>query len=181
MSWTEKNLMKDEKIVCQTRLHWFIFFRGIYFLFISTLLLVGSNYLKTMKPIAVGKQKYPLESYSRYIVIAAVVLLAFALIYEFVIFLRLKTSEFVITNLRIILKVGIISTRTLEILLKKVETISIHQGIWGRIFNFGTVRVSGTGGGISAFTFIRNPNEFRENAQEEISKAQGNEYGDGGY
>jgi len=175
MSWTEKNLMKDERIIYQTQLHWFIFFRGIYFLFISELLLVGGNYLKTMKPISVGKQQYPLDSYSKYIVIAAIVLLAFTVIYEFVIFLRLKTSEFVITNLRIILKVGILSTKTLEILLKKVETISIHQGLLGRIFNYGTVRVSGTGGGISAFAFIRSPNEFRENVQEEISKAQGKE------
>jgi len=172
MSWTEKNLMKDEKIIYQTKLHWFIFFRGIYFLFISALLLAGGHYLKTMKPISVGKQQYPLESYSKYIVIASFVLLGFTVIYEFVTFLRLKTSEFVITNLRVIIKVGILSTRTLEILLKKVETISIHQGIWGRIFNFGTVRVSGTGGGISAFAFIRSPNEFRENVQEEISKAQ---------
>lgn len=172
MSWTEKNLMKDEAIIYQTKLHWFIFFRGIYFLFISALLLIGGNYLKTMKPLSVGKQQYPLESYYKYIVIAAAIFLGFTIIYEFITFLRLKTSEFAITNLRIILKVGILSTKTLEILLKKVETISIHQGIWGRIFNFGTVRISGTGGGISAFTFIRNPNEFRENVQEQISKAQ---------
>ena len=172
MSWTEKNLMKDESIIYQTKLHWFIFFRGIYFLFISVLLLVGGKYLKTMKPISLGKQQYPLESYSKYIVIAAFVLMAFTLIYECIVFLRLKTSEFVITTLRIILKVGILSTKTQEILLKKVETISIHQGLWGRIFNFGTVRVSGTGGGISAFAFIRSPKEFRENVQEEISKAQ---------
>lgn len=175
MGWTEKNLMRDEKIVYQTKLHWFIFFRGIYFLFIGGILLAGGKYLKTLKPISIGKQHYPLESYSKYIVIAGIVLLAFVIIYEIVTFLRLKTSEFVVTNLRIILKVGILSTKTLEILLKKVETISIHQSLWGRIFNFGTVRASGTGGGISAFAFIRCPNEFRENVQEEISKVQGKE------
>ena len=49
MSWTEKNLMKDEKIVNQTRLHWFIFIRGIYFLFVSALLLLlDSGYIDFM-------------------------------------------------------------------------------------------------------------------------------------
>jgi uncharacterized membrane protein YdbT with pleckstrin-like domain len=72
----------------------------------------------------------------------------FVALYEF---LRLKFLEQGITNKRVILKQGIISRKTEEMKIKSIETIEIDQGIWGRIFGFGTVKV--TGRGISDVTF----------------------------
>lgn len=69
-------------------------------------------------------------------------------IYEF---LRLKFTEQGVTNKRVILKTGIISRKTQEMKLKAIETVEINQGIFGRIFGFGTIRV--TGRGISEFLF----------------------------
>jgi uncharacterized membrane protein YdbT with pleckstrin-like domain len=69
-------------------------------------------------------------------------------IYEF---LRLRFLEQGVTNKRVILKRGIISRKTEEMKLTSIETVEINQGIFGRIFGFGTVRV--TGRGISDLTF----------------------------
>ena len=69
-------------------------------------------------------------------------------IYEF---LRLKFTERGVTNKRVILKNGIISRKTQEIKLKSIETVEINQGIFGRIFGFGSIKV--TGRGISGFAF----------------------------
>jgi uncharacterized membrane protein YdbT with pleckstrin-like domain len=69
-------------------------------------------------------------------------------IYEF---LRLKFTEQGVTNKRVILKTGIISRKTQEMKLKAIETVEINQGNFGRIFGFGTIRV--TGRGISEFLF----------------------------
>lgn len=69
-------------------------------------------------------------------------------IYEF---LRLKSTEQGVTNKRVILKTGIISRSTQEMKLKSIETVEISQGILGRIFGFGTIRI--TGRGISNFAF----------------------------
>jgi len=69
-------------------------------------------------------------------------------IYEF---LRLKFTEQGVTNKRVILKTGIISRKTQEMKLKAIETVEINQGILGRIFGFGTIKV--TGRGISDFLF----------------------------
>lgn len=71
-------------------------------------------------------------------------------IYEF---MRLKFLEQGVTNKRVILKKGIISRQTEEMKLASIETVEINQGIFGRIFGFGTVKV--TGRGISDLMFKR--------------------------
>ena len=68
-------------------------------------------------------------------------------------YLRLKFTEQGVTNKRVILKRGIISRKTEEMKLTSIETVEIDQGIFGRIFGFGTVKI--TGRGISDFMFKR--------------------------
>jgi uncharacterized membrane protein YdbT with pleckstrin-like domain len=68
-------------------------------------------------------------------------------------FLRLKFIEQGVTNKRVILKRGIISRRTDEMKIASIETVEIDQGVFGRMFGFGDVRV--TGRGISDLVFKR--------------------------
>ncbi|MEB3734911.1 PH domain-containing protein [Halopseudomonas pachastrellae] len=42
-----------------------------------------------------------------------------------------------------ILKNGIISRHTEEMKLSSIETVEIEQGIWGRMFGYGTVKLTG--------------------------------------
>jgi uncharacterized membrane protein YdbT with pleckstrin-like domain len=63
-------------------------------------------------------------------------------IYEF---LRLKFLEQGVTNKRVIVKKGIIGRKSEEMKLKSIETVEIDQGILGRMFGFGTVKVTGRG------------------------------------
>jgi uncharacterized membrane protein YdbT with pleckstrin-like domain len=72
----------------------------------------------------------------------------FVALYEY---LRLKFQERGVTNKRVILKKGIISRKTEEMKLKSIETVEIDQGIFGRLFDFGAVRI--TGRGVSDFVF----------------------------
>jgi uncharacterized membrane protein YdbT with pleckstrin-like domain len=69
-------------------------------------------------------------------------------IYEF---FRLRAIDQGVTNKRVILKKGIISRKTEEMKLTSIETVEIDQGVFGRIFGFGTVKI--TGRGISDFMF----------------------------
>jgi uncharacterized membrane protein YdbT with pleckstrin-like domain len=75
------------------------------------------------------------------------------------------SSEFAITNKRVVIKVGFINRKTLEMVLTKVETIRVDQSILGRLLNFGTIIVTGTGGTNEPFTSIANPLEFRRQVQ----------------
>jgi len=59
-------------------------------------------------------------------------------------FIRKATSEFAITTKRVIIKVGFISRRTLEMNLSKIETVNVDQSIMGRILNYGSITIIGT-------------------------------------
>lgn len=86
--------------------------------------------------------------------------------------INLKTSEFGITNKRVIVKIGFIRRDSLEVLLNKVEGIQVNQGILGRIFGFGSITITGTGGAKNPFHNITAPLKFRKIAQEQIASVQ---------
>ncbi len=77
-----------------------------------------------------------------------------------------STSEFAITNKRIIIKVGLISRRTLEMNLNKIESVNVDQSILGRMLGYGTINVIGTGGTKEPFACIGDPMTFRKKFQE---------------
>jgi uncharacterized membrane protein YdbT with pleckstrin-like domain len=76
------------------------------------------------------------------------------------------TDEFAITNKRVIIKTGLISRKTVELNLSKIESVNVDQTIMGRIFGFGTITIIGIGGTREAFVNIRKPLEFRKKFQE---------------
>lgn len=87
--------------------------------------------------------------------------------------IRRATSEFAVTNRRVVVKVGLISRQTLELNLAKVESIGVDQSIFGRILGYGTIVVIGTGGTREPFRTIANPMGFRQAVNQAIEVAQG--------
>ena len=81
-------------------------------------------------------------------------------------FIQQATSEFAITNKRIIIKIGLIARRTLEMNLNKIETVNVDQSIFGRILGFGKITVIGTGGTREVFNNISKPIKFRKAFQQ---------------
>jgi uncharacterized membrane protein YdbT with pleckstrin-like domain len=75
-------------------------------------------------------------------------------VYEFV---RLRCIEQGLTNKRVIFKKGIISRSTEEMKLKSVETVEIEQSVLGRIFGYGSVKVTGRGISDVVFRGIADP------------------------
>ena len=72
-----------------------------------------------------------------------------------------RSTELAVTNKRIITKAGFIQRNTTEMFLEKVESIQVDQGIMGRMFDFGSITVSGTGGDKSPVRNVSQPLEFR--------------------
>ena len=81
-------------------------------------------------------------------------------------FIAHATSEFAITNKRVIIKLGLVSRRTLEMNLNKIESVNVNQTVLGRILGYGTIVIIGTGGTHEPFPNISNPEEFRKKFQE---------------
>lgn len=76
-------------------------------------------------------------------------------------FLNIFTTELAFTNKKVIAKTGFIRRDTVELKLDRVEALMVNQSILGRIFNFGTITVSGTGGIKTPIPYISNPIYFR--------------------
>ena len=84
------------------------------------------------------------------------------LIFLGIAFVRYKSVELAVTTKRIIVKHGFISRQTVEINLDKVESIQVEQGLLGRLLNFGTLIVSGTGTSHAPLSGIAEPMGFRK-------------------
>lgn len=76
-------------------------------------------------------------------------------------YLKYISTELAITNKRVIAKFGFISRHTVEINLGKIESIQVQQGVLGRIFNYGSLVVSGAGNPQAPIPGISDPMKFR--------------------
>lgn len=76
------------------------------------------------------------------------------------------SDEFAITNKRVVIKQGLVSRKTFEMNLNKIESVNVDQPVMGRILDYGTITIIGTGGTRESFTDIRKPLEFRKRFQE---------------
>ncbi|HWU67987.1 MAG TPA: PH domain-containing protein [Stenotrophobium sp.] len=83
------------------------------------------------------------------------------LIVLLVVYVRYQSTELAITNRRIIAKFGFISRRTIELNLGKIEGIEVSQTVLGRIFDYGSLTMSGVGSLQEPIHGIARPLEFR--------------------
>jgi uncharacterized membrane protein YdbT with pleckstrin-like domain len=81
-------------------------------------------------------------------------------------YLTYGSSEFAVTNKRVLIKAGVQRRRSLEILLSKIEAIGVDQSLMGRFLNYGSLTVGGTGGTKEVFHKIGAPMDFRKIVQE---------------
>jgi len=146
MSYVSKNLLQGEIIAFTTKLHWKLF--TIPVLIVSVVLL----------PLAY----LALQSNTKPLVMLPLMLIAIAL---FPAYLQRVSSEFAVTNKRVIMKVGVLTTRSYELLLSKVEGIAVNQPLFGKLFGYGSIVVTGSGGTQEPFADIQGPLEFRHAVQ----------------
>ena len=142
MSYVDKNLLPGEHVVLRATLHWIVY--GPAMLWgICGLALFFANRAVGAICLTVAL----VAAASRYVVVAS--------------------SEFAVTNRRVIMKTGLIRRKTIELLLPKVESIQVDQPIFGRILGYGAVSVHGTGGMYESFRRIANPLALRRAVQEQ--------------
>jgi uncharacterized membrane protein YdbT with pleckstrin-like domain len=144
-SYVQSNLIAGEQVVYETGLH------GIVYVPAAAMIFGG---------IALG--------FAVNQSIGAVVL-GFGILSLAGAWLRQWSSEFAVTNRRVIVKVGFISRRTIEINMSKVESVEVNQDIFARMFGYGTIVVIGTGGTKEPFDLIADPLAFRRAVQSQQS------------
>lgn len=102
-------------------------------------------------------------SLSPYIILGVplITMAGFGLIFLLIAYIKYISTELAITDKRVIAKFGFIRRRTVEINIGRIESIQVHQGIFGRIFNYGSLVVSGAGNPQAPIPGISFPLQFR--------------------
>ncbi len=149
VGYVERHLLPNEQVVYKTRLHWILFLRS------ALLVLAGLALTAVLWRVS----NPPWLWYVGLVVAAA------GLAWAFVHLVELMTSEFAVTTTRLIFKVGLIARYTTELLLSKVESIGVTQGLTGRVLNYGDLTVTGTGGAREVFRRVGDPIGFRNHVQ----------------
>lgn len=147
-SYTTATLQANERPLHHTTIHWMalmgsIFGAGLALIFVGPIAMFAS-----WKGFHVAWMLF---------LIPIGILLAAAI--------GVKTSELVITDRRVLIKVGFIRRHTFEMFISKIESVAVYQGMMGRIFDYGTVEIRGTGGSAESFATIAAPLQFRDAIQ----------------
>jgi uncharacterized membrane protein YdbT with pleckstrin-like domain len=137
--YSENNLVDGESIVYQTTRHWINFFTLPLILSLIISFLISRNPLIQLGIITVNMVN---------------------------LWIIINTDECVVTSKRVIFKTGLIITKTLEMNLTKIESLSVEQSILGKILDYGTIKVKGTGGTVETFLKVNRPLEIRKKIQE---------------
>ena len=154
MGYVERHLLPGERVLYKTRLHWVLFARPLLVTLIGAGLRVAVRYLDAQPEAA------------RWAGWIGLGIMAIGLLWGFVHWVELRTSEFAVTTTRVIFKVGLVARYTTELLLTKVESIGVQQSLTGRILGYGDLTVIGTGGTREVFRRVHDPISFRNYVQQ---------------
>ena len=145
MSYVDSVLQPGETVLRRGRLHWMVYLRGLLVLLLAILIILA--------PVPV--QARTAAKWAAYLIAAlSVPLLVHGWYDQWI-------TEIAVTSRRIIYKRGLIRRMTAEMNLDKVESVGVNQSILGRILDYGTIDVRGTGGGIEGVRGIEGPLAFR--------------------
>ena len=163
MSYVESNLVPGEAVIYQTRLHWIVMLGHILLGCLLGLLgVILLYYALSQTGIESGKL-HIMEGVGVALLICGVASILLGMV-------RRNATEMAVTNRRVVIKTGLASRKTIEMLLNKVESIEVSETAFGRMLGYGTIVVIGTGGTPEPFHKVAHPLEFRSQVQQQIEK-----------
>ena len=148
MKYVEQVLQPGETVIYATTLHWLVYLRSLVLFALAILCLMFAG---SVQP---GGLDIALK-------IAAALLCVLGIMSALSALIQRATTELAVTDRRVIFKTGIFRRHTVEMNLSKVETVGVNQSILGRLLDYGTVIVRGTGGSFEPIPFIGEPLTFR--------------------
>ena len=163
MSYVQQNLNPGESVLYTTRLHWIVLYRSILVDAVFSLAGIG-----LLGWAVIGKHAERGEAQMAGIagftlIVVGGIILALAAV-------RRNATEMAVTNKRVIIKVGYLTKRTIELFLSKVESVEVEQTLGGRMLGYGSITVRGTGGTNEPFNHVADPLEFRRQVQHQIEE-----------
>ncbi len=149
MSYIDNNLLQDEVILYRTKKHVIIFLTPVALTIIAIIFYLHANHF--------------ISRFAFLPTLAAIFSWGYTLLDYF-------TSDYAVTNKRILLKEGFFFRHANDTRLATVANLSVNQSLLGQILNYGTVIVNTFGGSGDPFSAIDRPLQFQKCLQEQVNK-----------
>jgi uncharacterized membrane protein YdbT with pleckstrin-like domain len=150
MSYIDRNLLSDEKIIFRTRKHLIIFLSPLLILLISCFASYYMRHNLVLKTFVWAPW-----------VVALVVAAATGLEYY--------ASEYAITNKRILMREGFFYRHTNEMRISAVSQVNVDQSLAGQFLGYGAIVINAMGA-FDAFSYIDKPTVFQQYVNAELDK-----------
>jgi uncharacterized membrane protein YdbT with pleckstrin-like domain len=149
MAYVDRVLQPGETVLMRGRLHWFTYVNAMIGLLLGLVVALATFLFVPDRTIA-------MVGYG-----VAALLLVVALLHLLVRMIQVATTEFAVTNHRVIVKRGVLALHTVEMNVDKVESVDVDQSLVGRLFGFGEVTIHGVGARWDPIAGIADPLGFR--------------------
>lgn len=139
MNYLEAHLGPGERVAYRARIHPFILAQPVVILLLGIIYCrtsIGANHFLGVCLLVVGG----VSMLQRVFIVAG--------------------SVFVVTNLRLVFKTGVLRRTAREIMLEKADGILVEQSVAGRLFGYGSIVVT-TAGNMNSYAYVAAPMRFK--------------------
>lgn len=134
MGFPENVLAQNEKVVRSLHPHWLtVFFPSVA----AVIIVAAAIVVAWLTPATSG------WDIAQWVIVAIAVVLL--IIFTVVPFLRWRTTHYVVTTHRVMVRRGVLSKSGKDIALSKITDVSFHQSIWDRIVGAGSLHIESAG------------------------------------
>ena len=148
MSYVKHILQPGEQVLAIGKIHWIIYVPALFLLLCAAASFGASVHFK-----------YTNVQWVTWT--ATFIFLVFGAIAGVRAWWKSFTTEIAVTTTRVVHKKGFIHRYTNEMNMDKVESVIVDQSILGRLLNYGTIYIRGTGKGIEHLKLISHAIELR--------------------
>lgn len=143
MSYVSQTSGARERVLYRTTYHWLYWLLGILLTLAPTVALATLYYYGAPVAIATG--------------VATAIFVPIGLF----ILVKALSTEIAVTTDRFVKKSGLVSFRSEDMSLDKVEEIELNESVLGALLDFGTVKVCGTGLSSITVGMVQSPERLR--------------------
>ena len=154
MSYVEQTLASDEEIVHRANFNWTFSFFPVFWFSLGAAALVLISFVQFAAGVPFEELQVAWWSAGIGAICGSLILIGHLIV--------LTTTEIIVTTYRFVYKTGLISRNTQEVSLSKIEEITLHQSVWGRVLGYGKLVLRGTGVGVITLPDLDNPIELRK-------------------
>ncbi|MBI5956117.1 MAG: PH domain-containing protein [Chloroflexi bacterium] len=148
MSYLEKLLGENERIVLVTRHHWLTMGGTVFWALILALAVLVASILLGLAVGALG--------------LLLLLLLILPLLVVLRDWIKWRNEMYAVTNLRVLQLEGVLNKRVSDSSLEKVNDVVMKQSFWGRVFDFGDVEImTASEIGVNKLSMIAHPVRFK--------------------